>query len=304
MNSATRTVNHLVPRINHVAYYDCHDGCRYGMSHYFDDEEYHTFPRTSEDSNFWYTPERTIAPFMNKTNLQKRKRNTATISYPVMAGNHNSFSSYHSPAGIGSKEDQYGTINSFNIHNNVPLTSAFTWYNRNNSNKRRKTVRFQPQKPLTDAGTPKGNLLKKTATTKDNNKEEFDSSLLWYTRNELEDVRKTFTRSLDKYVRKKKYVHGGYITTSTASDDDDDIVICSSSLDRYTPDHRRRRKLARKKMTRICQAIRKYEFATNTNVPEMLSSLLNRYSKQMAWEAIQRASSRRDFFDVTATTYY
>ena len=103
--------------------------------------------------------------------------------------------------------------------------------------------------------------------------EEADSEV-WYTKGELRDIQKSCVSVLQQSRK----------LAAVTRTHDDDIAI--RSLDRYAPQNRRRRRLARTKMYETVRAIQDFEKSTNTKAPpELLSALLQKYSNSRVVEA-------------------
>ena len=65
-------------------------------------------------------------------------------------------------------------------------------------------------------------------------------------------------------------------------------------LDRFSERHRKRRKLVRWQMVQTCKTVQNFEKATNIKTPpELLSQVLNLYSKPMENDAIESALQAR-----------
>ena len=107
-----------------------------------------------------------------------------------------------------------------------------------------------------------------------------DDSVLWWTKEELKAIQCSCVYAV------RSYEYG----LPLAMDEE-----CLTSLDRFSSQNRKRRKLVRSQMYETAKAVKDFEAATglSTKTPEILSELLQTYSKPMGLEAIESALQLR-----------
>jgi len=132
-------------------------------------------------------------------------------------------------------------------------------------------------------------VRKKTRT---NQMRESDSSSLWYTKTELKDAHKSVIVAAKSYYKQ----HGLLLP----SPGDDDV----QTLEWFSSRNRKRRTVARDQMHNIVKAVKEFEMKTKTNQTEMLSKLLQRYSKTTVAKAIWIATRTANSVSVSSSYHY
>lgn len=123
----------------------------------------------------------------------------------------------------------------------------------------------------------------------------------WYSKGELRDIQKSCVHTIKSHALGCSVYNNtfeadttpAFATATTAMDASGNS--CLETLDRYYPSNQKRRRLARLQMYRTIKAVRQFEDSTNTKAPpELLASLLRRYSTQRVVEAKDKALRTAD----------
>ena len=119
----------------------------------------------------------------------------------------------------------------------------------------------------------------------------------WYSREELRAIQKSCVQAIKSHALGCSVYNTFEADTAntTAMEDPSVNSGCLETLDRYYPSNQKRRRLARLQMYRTIKAIRQFEESTNTKAPpELLATLLRRYSTQRVNEAKAKAMRTAD----------
>eukprot|EP00535_Pseudo-nitzschia_heimii_P000771 CAMPEP_0197182328 /NCGR_PEP_ID=MMETSP1423-20130617/6324_1 /TAXON_ID=476441 /ORGANISM="Pseudo-nitzschia heimii, Strain UNC1101" /LENGTH=240 /DNA_ID=CAMNT_0042632737 /DNA_START=128 /DNA_END=850 /DNA_ORIENTATION=+ len=109
----------------------------------------------------------------------------------------------------------------------------------------------------------------------------------WYSKGELRDIQRSCVRTIKNHALgvQQQQEEDGTPATDASID----------TLDRYYPSNQKRRRLARSQMYQTIKAVREFEKSTNTKAPpELLATLLQRYSAQKSIEAKAKALRTAD----------
>jgi len=143
-----------------------------------------------------------------------------------------------------------------------------------------RVVRFKKEEEAQDKGVQqKATKWKGKKMSSGTSKHNTTPSASWYTSQEMKDnYKQSISRSSLRMV-------GGTDENGRTQQQQQ----CTTSVSWFSYEKRMQRRIRRKQMYKIIQAIQDYEVATHTKVPELLSQLLERHSQPMVEEAIRSA---------------